>query len=87
MNKDEIRRFEAKTPEASCGSRLVTPAPPVRGQPDCVLQHFRDEGYRYCYNNWISPNLSASRLWPRFGFKEASYRLARHINPMIAWTR
>jgi GNAT superfamily N-acetyltransferase len=51
------------------------------------LAHYRDEGYIYCYNNWISPNLSASRLWPRFGFKEAAYRLTRNINPMIAWTR
>ncbi|MCL4872037.1 MAG: GNAT family N-acetyltransferase [Anaerolineae bacterium] len=51
------------------------------------LRHYRDEGYIYCYNNWISPNLSASRLWPRFGFQEAAYRLARNLNPMIAWTR
>jgi GNAT superfamily N-acetyltransferase len=51
------------------------------------LKHYRDEGYIYCYNNWISPNLSASRMWPRFGFNEASYRLARTINPMISWTR
>lgn len=51
------------------------------------LAHYRDEGYDYCYTNWISPNLSASRMWPRFGFKEAAYRLTRNINPMIAWTR
>jgi hypothetical protein len=35
----------------------------------------------------ISPNLSASRFCPRFGYKEAAYRLTRNINPMIAWTR
>ncbi|MFZ0548021.1 MAG: GNAT family N-acetyltransferase [Candidatus Promineifilaceae bacterium] len=51
------------------------------------LRQYRDEGYIYCYNNWISPNLSASRMWPRFGFKEAAYRLTKNINPMIAWTR
>ncbi|GAB4425017.1 MAG: hypothetical protein Kow002_14550 [Anaerolineales bacterium] len=51
------------------------------------LQHGREQGYRYCYTNWISPNLAASRFWPRFGFREVGYRLTKQINPMIAWTR
>jgi ribosomal protein S18 acetylase RimI-like enzyme len=51
------------------------------------LAHGRDQGYAYCYTDWISPNLAASRFWPRFGFKEVAYRLTKHINPMIAWTR
>ncbi len=50
------------------------------------LSHIKEAGYNYCYSNWISPNLSASRFWPRFGFKEVSYRLTRNINPMISWT-
>jgi ribosomal protein S18 acetylase RimI-like enzyme len=51
------------------------------------LAHGRGRGCEYCYTDWISPNLAASRFWPRFGFEEAAYRLTKHINPMIAWTR
>jgi ribosomal protein S18 acetylase RimI-like enzyme len=51
------------------------------------LAHGREQGYEYCYTDWISPNLAASRFWPRFGFKEVAYRLTKQINPMIAWTR
>lgn len=51
------------------------------------LEHTKQEGYEICYTNWISPNLLASRFWPRFGFKDAAYRLAKKVNPMIAWTR
>jgi GNAT superfamily N-acetyltransferase len=51
------------------------------------LEQGRKEGYEICYTNWISPNLLASRFWPRFGFKDAAYRLAKKINPMIAWAK
>ena len=51
------------------------------------LKQAQQEGYDICYSNWISPNLLASRFWPRFGFKDAAYRLAKKINPMIAWAR
>ena len=51
------------------------------------LKHNHDQGYQYCYTNWISPNLAASRFWPRFGYQEIAYRLTKNINPMIAWTR
>jgi len=51
------------------------------------LAHGREQGFEYCYTDWISPNLAASRFWPRFGFKEVAYRLTKQINPMIAWTR
>lgn len=51
------------------------------------LNYAREEGYDVCYTNWISPNLLASRFWPRFGFKDAAYRLAKKISPMIAWAR
>jgi ribosomal protein S18 acetylase RimI-like enzyme len=51
------------------------------------LAYGREQGYEYCYTDWISPNLAASRFWPRFGFQEVAYRLTRQLNPMIAWTR
>ena len=51
------------------------------------LKHAREEGYEICYTNWISPNLLASRFWPRFGFQDVAYRLAKRNNPMIAWAK
>lgn len=51
------------------------------------LEQARLEGYEICYTNWISPNLLASRFWPRFGFTDVAYRLAKKVNPMIAWAK
>jgi len=51
------------------------------------LEQARNAGFRVCYTNWISPNLLASRFWPRFGFKDVAYRLAKSVSPMIAWAR
>jgi RimJ/RimL family protein N-acetyltransferase len=51
------------------------------------LEQAQKDGYELCYTNWISPNLLASRFWPRFGFQDAAYRLAKKVNPMIAWAK
>jgi GNAT superfamily N-acetyltransferase len=51
------------------------------------LEQARKEGFEICYTDWISPNLLASRHWPRFGFKDVAYRLSKRVDPMIAWTR
>jgi GNAT superfamily N-acetyltransferase len=51
------------------------------------LKCARDEGYEICYSNWISPNLLASRFWPRFGFEDVAYRVAKNVSPMIAWAK
>lgn len=51
------------------------------------LKQAQKEGAEICYTNWISPNLPASRFWPRFGFKDVAYRLSKRIEPMIAWTK
>ena len=51
------------------------------------LAYCKQNGDDFCITNWISPNLTASRFWPRYGFKEVAYRLTKQINPMITWTR
>jgi ribosomal protein S18 acetylase RimI-like enzyme len=51
------------------------------------LEQVQKDGYEICYTNWISPNLLASRFWPRFGFQDAAYRLAKKVSPMIAWAK
>ena len=51
------------------------------------LQQAQKDGYEICYTNWISPNLLASRFWPRFGFQDVAYRLAKKVSPMIAWAK
>ena len=50
------------------------------------LEQSRRAGFEICYTNWISPNLLASRHWPRYGFTEVSFRLSKRIDPMISWT-
>jgi GNAT superfamily N-acetyltransferase len=50
------------------------------------LKQASEAGFVVCYTNWISPNLLASRHWPRYRFQEVAYRMAKRINPMIAWT-
>ena len=50
------------------------------------LEQAYRSGFETCYTNWISPNLLASRHWPRYGFYEVSFRLSKRIDPMIAWT-
>jgi len=49
------------------------------------LAHARAEGYRACLADWRSANLLASRFWPSQGFHPAAYRLARRVDPRIAW--
>lgn len=51
------------------------------------LERARKDGDEICYTNWISPNLLASRFWPRFGFQDVAYRVAKKISPMIAWAK
>jgi ribosomal protein S18 acetylase RimI-like enzyme len=62
-----------------------------RGINTCLtwlgLEQAQKDGYEICYTNWISPNFLASRFWPRFGFRDAAYRLAKKVSPMIAWAK
>lgn len=47
----------------------------------------RAAGYTHCLTDWRVTNLLASRHWPRRGFRPVAYRLARKIDPRIAWAR
>jgi GNAT superfamily N-acetyltransferase len=49
------------------------------------LAHAQAGGHRLCLADWRSANLLASRFWPRQGFRPAAYRLARRVDPRIAW--
>lgn len=51
------------------------------------LRQARNQGFRVCEIGWASANLWAARHWPRYGFKDAAYRLAKRLSPDIAWTR
>jgi ribosomal protein S18 acetylase RimI-like enzyme len=51
------------------------------------LADLRAHGFRTCLTDWRVANLEASRLWPRFGFETAVYRLVRRVDPRIAWAR
>jgi len=61
-----------------------------RGISACLLwrglSQAQKNGYEICYTDWISPNLLASRHWPRFGFTDVAYRISKRIDPQIAWT-
>ena len=50
------------------------------------LAQAQRDGFEVCYTDWISPNLLASRHWPRFGFIDVAYRISKRIDPQIAWT-
>ena len=49
------------------------------------LAEARTKGYAYCLADWRTTNLLASRFWPGQGFRPMVYRLARRIDPRIAW--
>ncbi|HYN87822.1 MAG TPA: GNAT family N-acetyltransferase [Ardenticatenaceae bacterium] len=49
------------------------------------LAQARAAGARFCLTDWRSSNLLASRFWPRQGFRPVAYRLARRVDPRIAW--
>ncbi len=51
------------------------------------LKQVREDGAEFCLTNWQSANLLAARFWPRFGYKPVAFRLARTINPAIAWAK
>ena len=51
------------------------------------LEAMYRQGYAFCHTDWQTADLSAARFWPRFGFETVAYRLARKIEPTIAWAK
>ena len=45
-----------------------------------ALAWAREAGYQSVQTDWRVANLEASRFWPRRGFRETFYRLARRVN-------
>jgi ribosomal protein S18 acetylase RimI-like enzyme len=49
------------------------------------LDDARARGFAHCAAYWRAQNLTASRFWPKLGFSPAVVRVARIIDPRIAW--
>lgn len=49
------------------------------------FEHYRREGYQHVVIDWRTTNILASRFWTKMGFVPTAYRLARSIDPRIAW--
>ena len=46
---------------------------------ETALAWARQAGYDAVYTDWRMANLESSRFWPRRGFRETFYRLARRV--------
>ena len=47
---------------------------------DAALAWAADAGYTIVQTDWRVANLESSRFWPRRGFRETFYRMARRVN-------
>lgn len=47
----------------------------------------KEQGFDYVVADWRTTNLLASNFWRKVGFEPVAYRLARRIDPNIAWGR
>ena len=47
---------------------------------DAALAWAADAGYTTVQTDWRVANLESSRFWPRRGFRETFYRIARRVN-------
>jgi ribosomal protein S18 acetylase RimI-like enzyme len=45
-----------------------------------ALRWSAESGYTTVYTDWRVANLESSRFWPRRGFRETFYRMARRVN-------
>lgn len=82
-----------QTPERSLylDHGYTVPEARGRGVASALVAHgllwARDEGYERCTLMYILSNPLSSRFWPAQGFRPLYYRLARRIDPRIAWAR
>jgi GNAT superfamily N-acetyltransferase len=56
------------------------------GLLDHVLREARAAGHARLFVGWETANPLSSRFWPRQGFAPLTLRLARHIDPRIAYS-
>jgi GNAT superfamily N-acetyltransferase len=88
---DEAARADPLIPEQCAGHAVAGTRAPLRGRGIAralsrhVLAHARSHGFRFCATDWRGTNLTASRVWPRLGFRPVAYRLVRRVDPRIAW--
>jgi ribosomal protein S18 acetylase RimI-like enzyme len=73
------------TPPGSVYLAVAATLPEARGRgvgvalTDRGLAWARAAGYETVHTDWRVPNLESSRFWPRRGFRETFYRLARRV--------
>ena len=73
------------TPPGSVYLAVAATLPGARGRgvgvavTEHALAWAREAGYETVHTDWRVPNLQASRFWPRRGFRETFYRLARQV--------
>jgi ribosomal protein S18 acetylase RimI-like enzyme len=73
------------TPPGSVYLAVAATLPETRGLgagvalTETALAWARDAGYRAVHTDWRMANLESSRFWPRRGFRETFYRLARRV--------
>jgi ribosomal protein S18 acetylase RimI-like enzyme len=62
-----------------------------RGVATALTRHgladLKARGFQTCLTDWRVTNLEASRLWSRFDFETAVFRLARHVDSRVIWAR
>jgi ribosomal protein S18 acetylase RimI-like enzyme len=73
------------TPPGSVYLAVAATLPEARGRgvgvalTEHALAWAREAGYETVHTDWRVPNLQSSRFWPRRGFRETFYRLARQV--------
>jgi GNAT superfamily N-acetyltransferase len=73
------------TPPGSVYLAVAATLPQARGRGlgVALTEHARAwaraAGYATVHTDWRVPNLQSSRFWPRRGFRETFYRLARQV--------
>jgi ribosomal protein S18 acetylase RimI-like enzyme len=76
---------DLSTPPGSVYLAVAATLPEARGLgagvslTETALAWAREAGYHAVHTDWRMANLQSSRFWPRRGFRETFYRLARRV--------